>query len=280
MPASKEADAIDVTPEDQRAVALRIEAPADTSVTLWHTTDPVEIVARATKMANALSEVIRQKGLYKRIGDKDHIFVEAWTLCGTLLGITPVLEWSRPLPDGQGWEARVVAKTIAGSVVGAAEAMCTRKEGRWRNADDYALRSMAATRATSKALRSPLGFIVTLAGFNPTPAEEVPDGEPQQKQAQPAQQSPQAPKVDTLAELKRKIGEELANWAAEDRDAMLDAASHFTKDDKQYSIATVEALMRMRKNERWLQATLGNLRTAVAEREAAEAARTGEQELL
>ena len=33
---------------------------------------------------------------------------------------------------------------------------------------------MAQTRATSKALRQPLGFIVQLAGFDPTPAEEMP----------------------------------------------------------------------------------------------------------
>ena len=40
--------------------------------------------------------------------------------------------------------------------------------------DDYALRSMAQTRATSKALRQPLGFVMSLAGFDPTPAEEMP----------------------------------------------------------------------------------------------------------
>ena len=33
---------------------------------------------------------------------------------------------------------------------------------------------MAQTRATSKALRQPLGFVITLAGFDPTPAEEMP----------------------------------------------------------------------------------------------------------
>jgi hypothetical protein len=32
---------------------------------------------------------------------------------------------------------------------------------------------MAQTRAVSKALRLPLGFVMQLAGFNPTPAEEM-----------------------------------------------------------------------------------------------------------
>jgi hypothetical protein len=33
---------------------------------------------------------------------------------------------------------------------------------------------MAQTRATSKALRQPLGFVMTLAGYSATPAEEMP----------------------------------------------------------------------------------------------------------
>jgi hypothetical protein len=64
---------------------------------------------------------------------------------------------------------------LAGQTVGAAEAMCTTNEGRWRKADPYAVRSMAQTRAVSKALRLPLGFIMQLAGYSPTPAEEIDD---------------------------------------------------------------------------------------------------------
>jgi hypothetical protein len=43
---------------------------------------------------------------------------------------------------------------------------------------------MAQTRATSKALRQPLGFVMQLAGFNPTPAEEMPRDEPKKRAAQ------------------------------------------------------------------------------------------------
>lgn len=53
-----------------------------------------------------------------------------------------------------------------------------RDERTWKDRDDYALRSMAQTRATSKALRGPLGFIVTLAGFEATPSEEMPADSP------------------------------------------------------------------------------------------------------
>ena len=48
-----------------------------------------------------------------------------------------------------------------------------RDEPNWRDKPDYALRSMSQTRATSKALRLPLGFVVALAGYEVTPAEEA-----------------------------------------------------------------------------------------------------------
>jgi hypothetical protein len=145
-------------------------------VNLFGSTDPDLVLAEAAKVAAALEKVIRAQKLYVTIRGRDHVRVEGWTLLGTMLGVFPVLAWTRPLADG--WEARVEAKTMGGQVVGAAESECLRSETRWRNADDYALRSMAATRATSKALRQPLGFIMPLAHFAETPLEEIPPDEP------------------------------------------------------------------------------------------------------
>lgn len=141
-------------------------------VTLFQTDDPVEIVEKATRVADALSNVIRQKKLFKKIGDKEHVLVEGWTLLGSMLGVFPITVWTKPVGT-RGWEARVEARTKDGALVGAAESQCLRDERRWKSADDYAVRSMAATRATSKALRQPLGFVISLAGFSATPAEEM-----------------------------------------------------------------------------------------------------------
>lgn len=134
---------------------------------------PAEIVANAEEIASALADVIEKKNLYKNISGKRHVLVEGWTLLGSLLGVVPIVEWTRQTPDG--WEARVVARTMGGVEVGAAEAMCSRRESRWKGADEYAIRSMAQTRATSKALRGPLGFIVELAGYSATPESELSD---------------------------------------------------------------------------------------------------------
>lgn len=138
---------------------------------LFGTTEPEEIVAKATRTATALADVVRRKQLYSDIQGKEYVRVEGWTLLGSMLGVFPVEDWTRKLDNG--WEARVEARTMNGQIVGAAEAMCTREEKRWNTADEYAIRSMAQTRATAKALRMPLGFVMQLAGYQTTPAEEM-----------------------------------------------------------------------------------------------------------
>jgi hypothetical protein len=140
-------------------------------LTLFGTDDPSAVVERATKVATVLADVIKQRRLSARIGNRDHIMLEGWTLLGSMLGVFGEVEWTRSLDNG--WEARAVARTMAGTTVGSAEAMCTRAERTWSQRDEYAIRSMAQTRALSKALRLPLGFIVELAGFAATPAEEM-----------------------------------------------------------------------------------------------------------
>lgn len=151
-------------------------------VTLFGTDNPAAVVERASTVATSLASVINERHLFSSISGKKHVQVEGWTLLGSMLGVFAEIEWSRPLENG--WEARAVVRTLAGNVVGAAEAMCTTEEGRWRRADTYAVRSMAQTRAVSKALRMPLGFIMHLAGYSATPAEEVPEDQPERDSGQ------------------------------------------------------------------------------------------------
>lgn len=144
---------------------------------------PTEVVARATAMADKLRDVINQQKLYANIQGKKHVTVEGWTTLGALVGVFPVVAWSRPVGDGDGWEARVEVRTASGNIIGAAEAQCTRSERMWSSREDYALRSMAQTRATSKAMRLPLSWIMALAGFEVTPAEEMPHALVEEKPA-------------------------------------------------------------------------------------------------
>jgi hypothetical protein len=72
-----------------------------------------------------------------------------------------------------------------GIVVGAGSSRCTRLEEAWRAKPDYALEGMAQTRAIGRGMATPGRWIVTLAGYNGTPAEEMP---PQAEE--PVQQGP------------------------------------------------------------------------------------------
>ncbi len=158
-------------------VALRNDEPVPA---LFAGDTPAAVVVRMRQTAEALKGVIESahgsdgKPLVMTFPGRPGKYVrcEGWTTLGAMLSVFPVAVWTRPL-DGGGWEARVEARTLGGALVGAAEAMCSPGEERWGKADEYAQRSMAQTRATSKALRLPLGFVMTLAGYDATPAEEM-----------------------------------------------------------------------------------------------------------
>lgn len=150
---------------------------ASQSLTLFRTDEPAEVVRAATKVADALASVVESKNLYKQISGKKHVLVEGWTLLGSMLGVFPVLDGDPEEVDVngvKGWRATVKAVRGDGSVVGRASALCLRSEPNWKNRDEYAVMSMAQTRATSKALRQPLGFVMTLAGYAATPEAEMP----------------------------------------------------------------------------------------------------------
>jgi hypothetical protein len=150
-------------------------APAPT--TLFANPKPSAIVAQAVLIAREIAPLIKDRNLYKRIGASDHVYLEGWTLAGTMLGVFAVTVDSGPIFDHDGnvtgYQATVEARTMAGAVVGRADAECTRDEPKWTDKDSFQLRSMAQTRASSKALRMPLGFVVKLAGYETTPAEEM-----------------------------------------------------------------------------------------------------------
>ena len=166
---------------------------AHAKLSLFHTEDPEAFIGRAAAIASVLAKVLKHRHLTLEIQGREHVRVEGWQLLGAMLGISPVCIWTRPLKaeDGkaQGWEARVEARAIDGSTVGAAEGSCDRSERTWANRDEHALRSMAQTRATAKALRQATGAVMVLTGFEGTPAEEMPEESEHQPIRPPASKS-------------------------------------------------------------------------------------------
>ena len=135
--------------------------------------DPIVALTDIERQANALKAKVEAAGMVTRIGDREHLGIEALTLAGTMFRVTAHIDYSRPLEDGRGWEARAEARAADGRLVGAGESMCTRDEAAWKRKPDYALRGMAQTRALSRALRGPVGSVVALASYAVTPAEEA-----------------------------------------------------------------------------------------------------------
>lgn len=148
--------------------------------TLLHETNPVLILEESKAIANALADIIKEKKLYSTINGKDYVHVEGWTTLGALVKVFPILDWSKRLDREDGeviYESRVIAQTLQGEIIGIGEALASGKEttprGNPKWTDEYAIKSMSITRATSKALRIPLGWVMTLAGYSGTPFEEM-----------------------------------------------------------------------------------------------------------
>ena len=108
------------------------------------------------------------------IGGKQYPKVEWWTTLGAMLGLFPVVVYSRRLDreDEMAYESRVEVRH-GDKVVAAGEALCSSKEPNWANAPEYSIKSMSITRATGKAYRIPLSFLAVMAGLAPTNAEEM-----------------------------------------------------------------------------------------------------------
>jgi hypothetical protein len=161
---------VEIQPQEAELMPVASAPPAS----LFRTDDPVEVLKKAKAVADALAPVIKEAGLVASIQGKDYLKVEAWQTLGQQVGVTPVVVSTKRLTDPEeGWEARCEARTLDGRTIGAADSMCLRNEDRWKDSDDFEIRSMAQTRAMSRALASVLRFIPTLAGMAGTPAEEM-----------------------------------------------------------------------------------------------------------
>jgi hypothetical protein len=138
--------------------------------------NPLQVIHNARAIADELKKIIKNANLTQRIGTKDYVKIEGWTSMLAMLGVSPITVSNTRLDreDEVIYEAAVELRTRDGHLVGRGEAICSHKERNWSNRDEYAIKSMAATRATGKAARLSFSWIMTLAGYDPTPLEEMP----------------------------------------------------------------------------------------------------------
>jgi len=183
-----------------------IVAPASAVVSPDEFTDAIE---NARTKASILAEIVEEQGLFTVIQGKKHLHVEAWKTIGKGYGLSPQIEWTRPIESG-GWEARCIFTDLAGEQVGSGEAECgTYGDGPWVDRASYAQRSMAQTRAISRAGRNCLDWVVVLAGYSATPFEEMPreHGEHPLPSSGPRQNQRQQPSTPSAPSADRETGE-------------------------------------------------------------------------
>lgn len=141
---------------------------------------PAEVIANATTQAKLLMDIVEKTKCYKQISEKKYLQVEAWQTIGAFNRVHAITDSTSPITrDGAtvGYDAKVNLVNYKGDIVGAAimpcyftENACKGKEG---DAKDKACKSAAQTFAESKAYRMNYSYIAILAGYEPTPAEEM-----------------------------------------------------------------------------------------------------------
>ncbi|WP_324671064.1 hypothetical protein [Hymenobacter sp. GOD-10R] len=134
----------------------------------------------ALTLATELQKFVRDNKLTSTIQGKQFPNVEAWQFAGSLLGLSPLLEniEDKSTADEIKWAATMQLINIrTGAVVGRGYATCSNKESTKRSFADYAICSMAQTRAVGKAYRLSLGWLMKAAGYEATPAEEMQEAE-------------------------------------------------------------------------------------------------------
>ena len=163
--------------------------------------NPEAMLDQARKVADCLMRLVEEKQLYLTVGKRKHLYVEAWETLAHFYGITAKVTEVRPVIDeitgAAGFEATADAIHMpTGAVISSARSMCLNNEDNWNERPKYEgkgndrkqtgtvavptfqLASMAQTRAVGQVLRNVLAFVVTLAGYQTTPDEEMTGNEP------------------------------------------------------------------------------------------------------
>jgi hypothetical protein len=160
---------------------------------------PEEVLRQAQNAAFQLKKVIDGKKNPVKFRDEIYLEFEDWQTVGRFYGVTAKIASVEFVEFGgvKGFHARAIAIRSDGEIVAsAAEAFCLSDEDNWKAKSLAQMASMAQTRACAKSLRNVLSWVVVLAGYMPTPAEELGESKaaqrkrPQRSKETPAGESP------------------------------------------------------------------------------------------
>ncbi len=166
-------------PEDLTPTAMTIEAPKTAKEVTKKAKVESYDISRSDEtldLAKDLAKFIKDNKLSTTVQGKEFVNVEGWQYAGSRLGIVPIVE--HVISTSTDTEIRYQAKVTLWDMrsqhtVGAGFAICSNKESGKKFYQEFAIMSMAQTRAIGKAYRNILAWIIRAAGYEPTPAEEM-----------------------------------------------------------------------------------------------------------
>ena len=176
-----------ITPETEMVIANQNTTLPDNSILDPNIPMSTKIVV-ATNVANCLKNLVVSQGLVvtglnPKQPEAEYVTVEGWEVLGTMLGIVPDTKIVEEMKNDKGrtigFKARATlyqnpviddGKIVGGTVLSTAEAYCTRDDFQKKF---FSMASMSQTRALGKAYRMALSWIVKMAGFEATYAEDM-----------------------------------------------------------------------------------------------------------
>jgi hypothetical protein len=177
--------------ENNQVTQIEYESPPPTLGTINQDIDTI---------ANKIRHHVNTRKLTVSIQGRDYPMVEAWQYAGALLGLFPRVIDCKDLSTREKKEVEIKKKNYQtgryeivkmtiesykycaevevvdiynNRVITKAFAWCSNEEKKKHTFDEYAIASMAQTRATGKAFRVLLAWIMQASGYETTPAEEM-----------------------------------------------------------------------------------------------------------
>jgi hypothetical protein len=176
---------------------------------------PKALLKRSKEVARAVKRYAKENpGLTVQFDKKPYPCREIPQFCAACFGVTAMVTRTEEVISDDGAELGFVAIAHAidatGRVVSGAEAACMYSESDWGTKPSYQLRSMAQTRACSKVLCNLFAYVLRMAGFCPTPAEEMGPGEKREREiTTPCYECGNKVTKKRSLETRRKYGKEL-----------------------------------------------------------------------
>ncbi|NBW16695.1 MAG: hypothetical protein EBR82_52830, partial [Caulobacteraceae bacterium] len=124
--------------------------------------DPVVRHKTNLALAKAVRDSVEQETI--EVCGQRYIKNPGWLIMAGAAGY--VVSGGEVKREGEGFIAKAyLRRSDNGVIVAEAEGFCSKDEKRWKHADEYAVRSMAQTRAASKVCKMALAACVPLMGI-------------------------------------------------------------------------------------------------------------------